>query len=283
VDRQQSSTSTSSGAPRVIIAGADEQLVPLYERLRGEGLARVVALGSKNPDSLTGLLAMIGDLPLLAADEPAPAADLWVCDEQWRARATGVECLDFRQADGRWPVRASGGVARTAQRPLQKIAGEAVTSSLGSSARADFPRELQREIERSKRYHLGFTLSIFRVLDARGRALTESGFNREPLSSFPARQGRVCDSWGLSKEGFLLHLAPETLEQAPSMRRRLVQALEAELANLPGGPWSLITAQVRFPQDSESARELLGLALQRLERKLGEGTTSDDEGDGLEA
>ncbi len=283
MEPQQSSGSISGSGPRVILAGTDEQLVPLYERLRGEGLAEVVALGNRNSESLTGLLAIIGDLPLIEDDEQAPAADLWVCDEDWRKRAAGVECLDFRQAEKRWPTIDSGDKKKIEQRPLQKLAGETVTAALASSAHADFPRELQREIERGKRYHLGFTLSIFRALDAKGQALPESAFHREPLVSFPARQGRACDSWGLSKEGFLLHLAPETLEQAPSMRRRLVQALEAELAKMPGGSWSLFTAQVRFPQDSESARDLLGLLLQRLERKLADGAKHKDEGDGLEA
>ena len=66
---------------------------------------------------------------------------------------------------------------------------------------------------------------------------------------------------------FLLHLAPETLEQATLLLRRLQAALGEELAAA-GGAGRVVAAQARFPQDAESGRELLGVALQRLERKL---------------
>ncbi len=279
MNKHQSSGSTRRAPRRVILAGADERLVPLYERLRGNDRTEVVALGSMAQDSLTELLALIANIPLLEESGALPQAELWVCDEEWRERATDSECIDFAQADGLWPQAESSEEEAAEKRPLQSIARGSVPVALAASTGADFPRELQREIQRSKRYHLGFTLSIFRVLDAAGQALPESGFHEEPLKSFPARQGRACDSWGLSREGFLLHLAPETLEQAPSMRRRLNQALELELAKLTGGPWRLFTAQVRFPQDSESARDLLGLALQRLERKLGDGAADAGGGD----
>ncbi|MBN2171874.1 MAG: hypothetical protein JW819_11205 [Candidatus Krumholzibacteriota bacterium] len=131
-----------------------------------------------------------------------------------------------------------------------------------------FPRELQREILRSKRYHLGFCLTVLRVLDAAGRTMSADRFRTEPLASLPQRVGRATDSWGLTVEGYLLHLAPETIEQAAQLRRRLVEVLNAECADLPGGPWRTFAGQARYPQHGEDARGLLTAALRSLERSL---------------
>lgn len=253
---------------RVILAGEENALVPLYERLRGGGAVEVVGLGSDDPDSLTAILAVLAGIPCIGRDaEEAPAADLWVCDASWPARTRGTTCLDFAEADRRWPTaRATAG--KSASLPLLKKASTGREPvKIEASAFMAFPRELQREILRSKRYHLGFTLSLFRILNDKGAKLGESAFQREPLASFPAREGRACDSWGLSREGYLLHLAPEILEQASSLKRRIGAALERELDGISGN-WRVLASQARFPKDAESGRELLGIALQRLERQV---------------
>lgn len=270
--------STTTPRERVILAGPDADLVPLYERLRGEGLAAVVALGSAESTSLAALLAAIGALPLLTpgSEQAAPAADLWVCAPEWRARAAGATCLDFAAAAERWPQRRGAAPAGSAAPPAPAAppaapgphpAPAAPQGSLTGAPYAAFARELQRELQRSQRYHLGFTLSILRVLDAQGRPLPESAFLAEPLRSLPARLGRSADSWGLSQEGFLLHLAPETLEQASALRRRLTAALVETLAEQPGGPWRVLSGQAGYPRDGESGKALVELALQRLLRR----------------
>ncbi|MBM4117371.1 hypothetical protein FJ251_06440 [bacterium] len=257
---------TMAAGERVILAGGDGELLPLYERLRGEGLATVVALGSAEAASLTALLAAIGALPLLtpAGSEPVPPADLWVCSPEWRARAGAAPCLDFAAAAERWPQR--GGAAPPGSDAPAPASG-AAPAPLTGAPYAAFARELQRELQRSQRYHLGFTLSILRVLDAQGRALSEAAFLGEPLRSLPARLGRSSDSWGLSQEGYLLHLAPETLEQASALRRRLEAALLETLAGEPAGPWRVLAGQASYPRDGESAKALVELALQRLRRR----------------
>lgn len=266
---------------RVILAGDDERLLPLYERLRGGALADVVALGSSDPDSVTATLAAVSGLPLLtgADGEHAPAADFWVCAGPWRARAGATPVLDFADAEARWrpamkrPATAPGAPAQPPPALRQQV-----DQALGASASpfTAFPRELQREIQRSQRYHLGFTLSILRVLDAAGRPLDERAFVQEPLRGLPGRLGRACDSWGLAREGYLLHLAPETLEQASALRRRLEAALLEALAGQPGGPWTVATGQARFPRDGEQGKALVELALKRLQRKLEHSGAEDD-------
>jgi hypothetical protein len=257
---------------KVILAGADAELVPLYERLRAGGLADVVALGSADPGGLTAILAAVGGLPLLSlnGEEATPAADLWVCSPNWRPRAGRAPCLDFAAVAGRWAE--SSAVAAVAAAPAAPAAlREQVAAAMAGPPFAAFARELQREIQRSQRYHLGFTLSILRVVDAAGHALTERAFLAEPLRSLPARVGRACDSWGLSQEGYLLHLAPETLEQASALRRRLEAALLEAMAGQPAGPWRVETGQARFPRDGELGKALVDIALQRLLRRLGHG------------
>ena len=270
---------------RVILAGDDAVLIPLYERLRAEAGVEVVALGNEDPDSLTSLVALIGKVPYLGetGKGAAPEADLWVCDTRWGKHAGGNRRIDFQEAERRWPKRGTPKPARRgdlraraerepAPRPKPQAKTKAKDSSpqdpLGRSGTADFPRELQREILRSKRYHLGFTLTVIRVLDPRDDALAESAFRKEPLNGFPQRSGRVCDTWGLSREGYLLHLAPETLEQATTMRRRLESALHRELKAIEEGEWQVFSGQARFPRDAEQAGDLIALALQRLERKI---------------
>lgn len=153
--------------------------------------------------------------------------------------------------------------------PSAPSAGASATGqgTLVGAPYAAFARELQRELQRSQRYHLGFTLSILRVLDAQGRPLPESAFLAEPLRSLPVRLGRSADSWGLSQEGYLLHLAPETLEQASALRRRLTAALLETLASRSGGPWRVRCGQAGYPRDGESGKALVELALQRLLRR----------------
>ncbi len=256
---------------RVILAGDDAELVPLLERLRARGLAEIVALGSAAPDSLTAILAAVGGLPLLtlAGAEPVPAADLWICSADWRSRAGATPCLAFPAALERWPESAAAPApAAPAADPALR---EQAAVALAGAPFAAFARELQREIQRSQRYHLGFTLSILRVLDAAGQALPERAFLAEPLRGLPARAGRACDSWGLSQEGYLLHLAPETLEQASALRRRLEAALQEALAGQPGGPWRVETGQALYPRDGELGKALVDIALQRLLRRLARG------------
>ncbi len=279
---------------RVILAGDDAVLIPLFERLRGEPGVEVVALGNEDPDSLTSLVAMIGKLPYLGETGrgKAPAADLWICEDPWRKLAGTQPRIGFPEAELRWPkdgaprpVRRGDPRARKEReqaprpRPRAKAKEAPAEDLLGRSGTADFPRELQKEILRSKRYHLGFTLTVIRVVDPAGRALDEAAFRKEPLSGFPKREGRACDSWGLSREGYLLHLAPETLEQATTMRRRLEAALHGELTAMEEGSWQVYSGQARFPRDAEQAGDLLELALQRLERKIvagAEGVEDDD-------
>lgn len=265
---------------RIILAGDESRLLPLYERLRLGGRASVVGLGTAEPDGIVGLLALIGGLPLVEDAGEAPPADLWICDDGWRARAGATPCLNFEEAERRWPAqrsRAGGGAAQAARPPIGDVVIEEDAERLHAAGDSAFPRELQREILRSKRYHLGFTLSLIRVLDAAGETLSPIAFEREPLLSLPARRGRACDSWGLSREGYLLHLAPETLEQATSLLKRLRRALEEELAERPGGPWRVVGASACYPRDAERGRELIKTALERLERRIAIAERGEDD------
>jgi hypothetical protein len=268
---------------KVILAGDDAQLVPLFERLRAGDLAEVVALGSADPASLTAILAAVGGLPLISptGTEASPPADLWICSADWQVRAGQAPCLDFEAASTHWPPAGSAGLRAPAANaaaappavpaaPDPALRDQAATALAGAPFAA-FARELQREIQRSQRYHLGFTLSILRIVDAAGQALPERAFLLEPLRSLPARVGRACDSWGLSREGYLLHLAPETLEQASALRRRLEAAMLEAMVAQPGGPWRVETGQARFPRDGEQGKVLVDLALQRLLRRLAHG------------
>jgi len=183
------------------------------------------------------------------------------------ARAATSQRADDDHGAGLEPAPGGGEPASGPVAP----APERAEPRRGITVRRDptaFPRELQREILRSHRYHLGFCLTVMRVVDASGTTMSADRFRTEPLASLPQRVGRATDSWGLTVEGYLLHLAPETVEQSGQLRRRLVEILETECAALPGGPWRAFAGQARFPQHGEDARGLITAALRSLERSL---------------
>ncbi|MBC8366981.1 hypothetical protein H8E52_06185 [bacterium] len=130
-----------------------------------------------------------------------------------------------------------------------------------------FAHELRREIRRSRRYHLGFCFTLFRLVNEKGESLPAEKYLKEPLLSLPSRVGRKTDSWGLSPEGILLHLAPEIQEQSRLLRRRLALALEDQLLESPDGPWRSQSAQALYPQDGERASELIRHAMTTLSRQ----------------
>ncbi|MCP4548811.1 MAG: hypothetical protein GY835_20315 [bacterium] len=137
-----------------------------------------------------------------------------------------------------------------------------------SAEMKDFAFELRREISRSQRHHLSFCLTFYRLINERGDLLPPETWRQEPLNSFHKRFGRSYDSWGMSGEGILLHLAPETLEQMRPMRHRLERDLEQCSGLVRGGPWTVCSGSVLFPQDGSDAYKLIEAALVRLERNL---------------
>ena len=114
----------------------------------------------------------------------------------------------------------------------------------------------------------------YKGLDGEGKPLDRTAFKREPLKSLPDHVGRITDSWGLSLEGVLLHLAPEIQEQAHIMRKRLQGELGKLCQEIPGGPWQVRCGQALFPKDGDAAVDLVKYALARLENSLAVGKSS---------
>ncbi len=269
---------------RIILAGDDKQVLPALEALRGSGAHEVVGLSASSPDSLTALYAEIMALPLLTELESSEwlgRADTLASDEEIAGELAALPRLSLAEAAslaGGRSVQAVGAEAAAPSPPQQRDSGKTQppTAAKGKATRQrrarpatsellDFARELQREIRRSERYHLGFCLTLLRLEDAQGRPLEVAAYRHQPLRGFESRHGRISDCWGLSAEGIVLHLAPETPEQAVFLRRRLVNTLQEESQRVPGGPWQVRVAQALYPRDGEEARELIAMALARLE------------------
>ncbi|MDP6419620.1 MAG: hypothetical protein QF492_08370 [Candidatus Krumholzibacteria bacterium] len=247
---------------RLILMGTDHELLSLLTRLRMEGRAEILGIIPLGQDEDLRLYAEISGLPILRPDH---------CPE-WAGIA---DYLVVEQA----PTQAWGGLPRLLPSEVQnRFFQEETEVSIppkeerraSPPARSSFPafaRELRREILRSQRYHLGFCLSLFLFLDEEQNCLQVSHFQEEPLLNLPAEIGRKTDTWGLSPEGVMLHLAPETLEQSRLLKRRLQSALEDCTSRLEGGPWKVLVVQSLFPQDGNSASLLIRKAMEQLARK----------------
>ncbi len=256
---------------RLVLLGQDTEILPLLTRLRLNGKEEVRGLIPVGDCKDLELYAEIARIPILSVEE-------------WRG---WKHHLDFLVAEEPVPVslgelptlspadaieRFLSEVEEPAADPLPKAPEirEEAPSVAEPRIRYDFSgfaHELRREIRRSRRYHLGFCFTLFRVVGESGESLATDQFLKEPLLSLPARVGRKTDSWGISPEGILLHLAPEIQEQARLLRRRLSLALEDQVREMPGGPWRCQSAQALYPQDGERASQLIRHAMDALERQ----------------
>ena len=279
-----------SGQQQWILAGRDAEILPMLERCRKGGGARIVGLWS-GEDSYAGTYANIMGIPF--ASSPGLTDDLSRVDavvgDSARSWIPGrVQQFDYAEAMLRLGAREAKPAAAAGEARQAAPAGDGgAGGKLGGGGGGDegrgggdggarlepgrpeyrgFSRELEREILRSKRYHLGFTLTLLQLRDASGRPSSADAFLRSALAALPGRVGRETDSWGIDEDGTLMHLAPEIHEQATLMRRRLLAALQGECGKLPGGPWQLRVGQALFPDDGENAEQLFRLARERLPR-----------------
>ena len=277
-----------SGQQKWILAGRDAEILPMLERCRKGGGVRVVGLWGE-AGSCASTYASIMGIPFDAApaeiDHPRHV-DAVVSQEARSWIPDTVAQFDYEEALGRLASATPAPGEEPEIDPIPKSAAPAEdgaaqpsddNSRRGGGESGDgggekrkkpelggFALELEREIRRSRRYHLGFTLTLIRLGDEAGNPATADAFARGPLRDLPEKVGRETDSWGLGEDGVLLHLAPEIHEQATLMRRRLLGAMQVGCDAIAGGPWSIHIGQAIFPDDGESSTELLSVARERL-------------------
>ncbi len=256
---------------RLVLLGQDAEILPLLTRLRLSGKEEVRGLIPVGDCKDLELYAEIARIPILVEDE-------W---RGWRHH------LDYLVAEEPVPVvlgelpklspdeAAERFLSEQEEPPVDPMPSPPETREEAPPVAeprirydfSGFAHELRREIRRSRRYHLGFCFTLFRIVGEKGESLSAEQFLKEPLHSLPARVGRKTDSWGISPEGILLHLAPEIQEQARLLRRRLSLALEDQVREMHGGPWRCQSAQALYPQDGERASQLIRHAMNALERQ----------------
>jgi len=245
---------------RLILKGSDAEILGLITRLKLAGAAEIAALIPEGESPRLRFYAEMSETPLAEAGDPDawPQADLLVSVARPEGEAAGPEWIRPADAEARF-------LEEEEDEPDLELEEVPAAPALSLDLPV-FARELRREIRRSRRYHLSFCLSLFQVLGEDGRPLPASRFLEEPLLSLPRRVGRNTDSWGLSPEGVLLHLAPEIMEGARLLKRRLTRALDEEMARGGDGPWRVISVQAAFPQEGERASQLVGRAQEKLRR-----------------
>ncbi len=296
--------------PRWILAGSDQEILPLLELSRAEGGADVVALYGKGQSSLSELYSQIMNIPfstetikkgqqkraealvtdLHDGDLPAKLPRIGINEAMERLQSAAASPAlepsnegqnenddslvagdEIDEERGLDPGVADESVA--APEEGGRTEATAVSGEPRDLDEAAFRSELEREILRSKRYHLGFCLTLIRISYRNGRhPEPDQSFCRR-IAKLTGRSGRETDSWGLTGDGMLMHLAPETHEAAAMMRKRLLAALKEESKTLPGAPWGFRIGQVLFPGNGESSEALLSLATTRLEQSRIHGGT----------
>jgi len=256
---------------RIVLRGNDSNLLPLLTRLRLQGEHEITGIIPVGEGRDLELYTEISAIPLLlekdwklwrhvmdiiVTDSPLPE------EMEELPQCTPQDC-ERNFLDGQAEIEAD-------PMPEAEAHRDDPPSPAEPRIRFDFPgfaHELRREIRRSRRYHLGFCFTLFRIVNEGGDSLSPDKFLVEPLSSLPSRVGRKTDSWGISPEGILLHLAPEIQEQSRLLKRRLSTALEEQVGKMPGGPWRCQSAQALYPQDGERASELIRRAMVALARQ----------------
>ena len=254
---------------RLILRGSDEEILGLITRLRLAEAARIVGLIPEGEASRLRFYAEIAGLPLLSAGhtDDWPEAESLVAESKLASLPPKISWMSLPEAEKLCLGSDAEEESERAEKPPVAIKNNPQENAPALSMDLPvFALELRREIRRSRRYHLAFCLSFFQFVDEEGRPCRPGLLLEEPMLSLPRRLGRNTDSWGVSPEGILLHLAPEIMEGGRLLKRRLSRALLDEAAGMSGGPYRVLSAQSLFPLDGDRASELVGKTLANLER-----------------
>ncbi len=256
---------------RLVLRGQDSEILKLITHLRLKGEEELRGLIPIGDCKDLELFAEISEIPILKDHEWqgwTHHMDFLIADDPLPEILGELPRLNSQEAAERFLASQD----EITEDPMPKVDDlrEEAPAVAEPRIRFDFPgfaHELRREIRRSRRYHLGFCFTLFRLVNENGDVLPAEKYLKEPLLSLPSRVGRKTDSWGLSPEGILLHLAPEIQEQSRLLRRRLALALEDQLLESPDGLWRCQSAQSLYPQDGERASELIRQAMTALSRQ----------------
>ncbi len=252
---------------RLVLRGQDAEILPLLTRLRLSGKEDIRGLIPRGKCRDLELYAEISRIPVLDDahwDTWRGELDYLVSSDPLPPSLEELPHLSLEEAVNRFLLKKQ----ESPQIPLEERESRAtIEPSQIHFDFSGFAHELRREIRRSRRYHLGFCFTLFRLVDTDGEVMKADRFLVEPLLSLPTRVGRMTDSWGISPEGVLLHLAPEIQEQARLLKRRLSDALENQVREFEDSPWRCQSAQALYPQNGEKASELIRHAMDALSRR----------------
>jgi hypothetical protein len=256
---------------RLVLRGQDAEIMSLLSRLRLSGNEDLIGLIPVGECPNLELYTEISSIPILQEEQSESwrqDVDYLVTSSPIPSHLDGLSCLSPMEAESKF-LSNEQEAKEASDIQLQDIHIESLEIS-ESKLGLDFPKfahELRREIRRSRRYHLGFCFTLFRLVNENNEAMSAERFIVEPLLSLPSRVGRLTDSWGVSPEGILLHLAPEIQEQARLLKRRLSTALEDQVREFEDSPWRCQSAQALYPQNGEKASELVRHAMSALSRR----------------
>jgi diguanylate cyclase (GGDEF)-like protein len=176
-----------------------------------------------------------------------------------------------------------GGAALASRRRARAQAGElaavsaaALTDPLtGVLNRRGFIDAVERELARARRYHHPFVLAYVDVRGLKTVNDTEGHLAGDELlknvAALLTECGRADDVVGrLGGDELGLLLAEQTPEAAKAVTRRIeTQVATRRSAMKLGAPWDLTIGSAAFPQDGQTADELLATADRRLYQQRG--------------
>lgn len=117
---------------------------------------------------------------------------------------------------------------------------------------------VERELARARRYHLGFSLSIF-ALEMPEETLSD---HLMPLRRVIEGASRGTDAIVWLSGGRLAILAPEEMRGQRALVRRFAAMIDEYLeTNVDSGPASVSVRTATYPRDGETAAEILGRCL----------------------
>ena len=182
---------------RLVLRGQDSEILRLITRLRLKGDDELRGLIPVGDCKDLELYAEISEVPILKDHEWQGwkhHMDYLIAEDPLPEILSELPRLSPDQAAKQFLDTKSD--IPDAPLPVVEENREEAPSVSETRIRFDFPgfaHELRREIRRSRRYHLGFCFTLFRLVNDNGEVLPAEKYLREPLLSLPSRVGRKTD------------------------------------------------------------------------------------------
>lgn len=238
-------------------------LDPVWEQLRARlrrgGPLRLRELEPAGSDLRSLLLVGEGDGPALAALNRRPEDDL----AEWGFRNEDVEAalllLDSVGVPAPMPTALDQAPPFAAPAPTPTAAA----TPAGELGERLLEEAVERELHRAQRYHLGFSLNVFRFeVDAGFWATVENDVRRQVEQT-----SRTTDAVLWLSDQRLAILAPEEMRGQRRLVRRVRDLLEAFLRDrLGAGPDRVDVRTATYPRDVQDAAGMLARCLDSASR-----------------